>query len=88
MSTIDFDKAMRDPQRCFQEPANVVKDKTLSKEQKIKILKQWEYDAREQSVAEEENMPSGPDESYMLNRVKQALRELGVEDDEGRCSKQ
>ena len=84
----DFNKAMRDPKHCFQKPANIVKDTTLSKEQKIKILKQWEYDAREESVAEEENMPAGPEESYMLNRIKQALRELGAEGDDGGCSKQ
>lgn len=75
----DFDKAMRDPRACFAEPKDVVADESLTKDQKIKILRQWEYDARELSVAEEENMRSCPDnEENMLNRVQRALRELGV----------
>jgi len=75
----DFKRAMRDPKSCFKEPKNVVTDKELSKEEKIKILKQWEYDAREQSVAEEENMPTGPEETFMLRRIVEALHELGVQ---------
>lgn len=84
----DFNQAMRDPKSCYVEPCQVVTDDTLSKEEKIKVLKQWEYDARERSVAEEENMPSGPDETFMLSRIKEALRELGVSEDDPHGSKQ
>lgn len=85
----DFARAMRDPKACFSEPTNVLNDDTLSKEEKIKVLRQWEYDARELSVAEEENMPAQTgDESSMLSRVQTALRELGVEGDEGLDTKQ
>jgi len=85
----DFDKAMRDPKTCFDEPQDLLNDDSLSKEQKIKLLQQWEYDARQLSVAEEENMPSQTgEESNMLNRIQRALRELGVECDEGLDTKQ
>lgn len=73
----DFAHAMRDPKSCYNEPKDVLNDETLDKEQKIKVLKQWEYDARELSVAEEENMPAqSGDEASMLNRVKTALQAL------------
>lgn len=81
-----FERAIHDPKGIFKEPKHVVADKDLSKEEKIKILRQWEYDAREQLVAEEENMPDGPNETFMLRRIKEALRELGVEGDEGEHS--
>lgn len=78
----DFDRAMRDPKSCFDEPHDVVADDSLSKDQKVKILQQWEYDARELSVAEEENMAAhSGDESNKLNRIQKALRELGVNSD-------
>lgn len=84
----DFDKAMRDPTLVFKQPSDVLADKSLSKEQKIKILTQWEYDARELSVAEEENMPAKfGDEANMLNRIHEALRTLGVSNDHQHHSK-
>lgn len=84
----DYARAMRDPKSCFAEPSNVLSDQSLTKDQKINILKQWEYDAREQSVAEEENMPTGPSDTFMISRIREALRELGVSEDSIRGSKQ
>lgn len=72
----DFEKAMKDPVGVYKSPENVLKDDALTKEQKIKVLRQWEYDARDLMVAEEENMPEG--EENMLKRVLDALHELGA----------
>ncbi len=74
----DFEKAMRDPSNSYHRPKDVLEDDSVDHDQKIKILKQWEFDARELLVAEEENMPG--DASSMLNRVKRALQELGVQE--------
>lgn len=80
----DFDRAMRDPTSCFDKPNDVLADNSLSKKEKIKVLKQWEYDARQLSIAEEENMLSeSGDEPNKLNRIQMALRELGVDSDSG-----
>lgn len=51
---IDLKKAMLDPARVFKEPRDVVACKELTRDQKIEILRQWEYDARQLEVAEEE----------------------------------
>ncbi len=75
-----LEDALLDPTSVYGEPMEVVKDKSLTKEQKIKILHQWEYDARELQVAEEENMPDLTSEhrSSMLSRVLDALHALGA----------
>jgi len=72
-------KVIRDPSSAFETPHDVVLDKNLNREQKIQILRSWEYDARELEVAEEESMISNqPD---LLRRVKKALSELDASGD-------
>ncbi len=77
---VDYDRALLDPKACFDEPEAVLRHTGLGREQKIAVLRSWERDARELSVAEEEGMGDG--EADMLRRVVQALRELGADDTE------
>ena len=76
----DFSKALLDPTSVYGHPLEVVADNTLTNEQKIQILRQWEYDAHELQTAEEENMPELGEEERgsMLSRVLDALHRLGV----------
>ncbi len=77
---IDVKQAMLDPTSVFKDPTDVVADKNLSRDQKIEILRRWEYDARELEVAEEEaGMAVRCPE--MFDRVVQALHTLGAERD-------
>ena len=46
----------------------------LSREQKIEILRRWEYDEAEIAVAEEEGMPDG--RPLMLRQILLALEQL------------
>ncbi len=78
----DTSKAMHDPTSVYKIPGDVVNDDSITLEDKIRILKQWEYDARELQVAEEENMANEGDGGSMLQRVKAALHELGIFYDE------
>lgn len=50
-------EALLDPPGVFASPDEVVTLAELSREQKIRILKAWEYDAAEAEVATEEGMP-------------------------------
>ena len=63
-------------QMMHNHPNEVLADRNLSREEKIKILEQMEYDALELQVAEEENMPGGPPD--LLVAIKNALR--GIRD--------
>jgi hypothetical protein len=73
----DIEKALLNPVSVFRTPQEVLEAKDLSRDQKIEILRRWEYDARQLQVAEEENMV-GP-RINMLDRVINALRRLDPE---------
>jgi hypothetical protein len=72
---MEYARAVRNPAAVFARPEDVCTEATLTREQKIAILKQWEYDARELTVAEEENM--GGESNNMLDDVLAALNNLG-----------
>jgi hypothetical protein len=74
MQPIDFESAMLNPTGAFDSPAAVVAAQGLTREQKIKILKNWELDARNLQVAEDENMAGGED--ARLRQVEEALRQV------------
>ena len=71
---IDVEKAMRDPGAVFSGPEEVLTDPHLDADQKIEVLRRWEYDASELAVAEEEGMGDG--EPSILSRVLLALESL------------
>jgi hypothetical protein len=56
---MDFNKARLNPSAEFRHPDEVVSEAGLTKDQKLEILQQWEYDVREMEVAEDENMQGG-----------------------------
>jgi hypothetical protein len=75
---IDVKKALINPSAIFDKPEEIVETNDLSREQKIEILRRWEYDARELQVADEEGMaPSNPQPS-ILDAILNALRSLGA----------
>lgn len=57
------------------DPEAIVADTALPREQKIRILRMWGYDAAEAEVATEEGMP-GNRESHILCRILLALHRL------------
>lgn len=67
--------ACADPGSLFDGPEAVAADDSLSRDEKLRILRSWEYDAAELSVATEENM-TGP-ENDLLRRILLVLTELG-----------
>lgn len=70
----DLKKAKLDPSTVYNKPEDVLGDDTISRGDKIEILRVWEYDAREIMVAEEENMPSA--NSILLDEILAALDKL------------
>lgn len=83
LAMINIEQAKLDPSSVFQRPHDVVDEDTLSRADKIDILRRWAYDEREISVAEEENMQSNSDQhQIILDEVLKSLLELGVEGDQ------
>lgn len=82
-AAIDLEQALLNPASVFDGPEAVLDHPGLSKEQKIEILRRWQYDAAEVSVAIEEGMPAHGT-GDMLHRVLRALESLGAEIGSGR----
>lgn len=76
---VDFDAAMRDPAAFFHEPKDVSTSRSLSRDQKLALLRRWEREARSLAVAEEEGMTGG--KPSMLGRVRLAIQSLGGDGD-------
>lgn len=66
--------ALSDPSDVFETPEAVLEDGDLTREQKVEILRRWEYNVSEEDVALEEGMPG--DESGLLRRILVALGTL------------
>ena len=78
--TIDVKKAMLNPEMVFKEPKEVIANAELTRDQKIEILRRWEYDAHQLEVAEEE-AGMAVRRPEMFDLVVQALHTLGIERD-------
>jgi hypothetical protein len=83
---IDIAKALHDPSSVFKHPADVLSEETIETDDKIKILKQWEYDARELLVASEEGMV-GDTNTNILYDILEALHQLGVSTESSHSTK-
>jgi hypothetical protein len=75
---LDIDKALLDPAGVFAEPDEIVRMPGLTRSLKLRLLEQWEREARALAVAEEEGMTGG--EESMLGRVRRAIVALGGEE--------
>jgi hypothetical protein len=77
----DLEKALFNPAMVFKTPQEVVDSGDLSREQKIEILRRWEYDLRELQVADEESMTAPKPEAVTLDIVLKALHAVGAPPD-------
>lgn len=73
-------EAIADASKIFDTPMEVAEAKDLSRDEKVKILKNWELDARRLISSGDENMidEHGPPRSR-LPEVQAALRVLEIE---------
>jgi hypothetical protein len=69
------------PQSHYATPDELIEDRALSVDEKIKALKVWEQDARQMLTASGEGMPASeeglnPDSHHMLGQVERARAKL------------
>ncbi len=69
-----FNRAMMAPDTVFKTPEAVISSTALTVDQKIEVLRRWEYNASEEAVALEEGMPG--EETGLLRDILIALGEL------------
>ena len=77
----DIEKSILNPAATFKKPQEVLDSHDLSREQKVEVLRRWEYDLRELQVAEEEGMTPPKLESVTLDMVLKALTLLEAPSD-------
>ena len=75
---VDVKQACLNPAAVFRRPDEVINSAELNREQKIEILRRWEYDIRQLQVADEESMTAPQPETITLDVVLKALRGLGA----------
>jgi hypothetical protein len=84
-----FSRMLGDVSREFERPRDILESHDLSPEQKIKLLKEWEFDLRELQVASEENM-TGDNASgttaELLRECRLTLGRLGAADGDSRTA--
>lgn len=73
---VNVKEALLNPAAVFHGPKEVVQNSDLSRQQKIEILRRWEYDARQLQVADEESMTAPRAEPVPLDAILKALRAL------------
>lgn len=72
-----FDQIAQDPSAYYDSADALIEDERWNNSQKIQLLEQWEYDAREMEVAADENMGDAePGEQSPLRSIQDALRQL------------
>ena len=69
------------PQSHYATPDELIDDRALSVDEKIRALKVWEQDARQMLTASGEGMPGSdegldPDSDHMLGQVERARAKL------------
>jgi hypothetical protein len=84
MNNARFDDALTDVAKRYEDPKDILGAEDLSHQQKVKLLRQWEFDLRENLVASEENMtaetvPEGQS-AELLRGVRKALLSIGADD--------
>jgi hypothetical protein len=77
--SLNVESAIQSPTTLFKEPMDVVNHPALTVDAKMKVLEQWERDARAVATAEDGEMTGG--EESMLARVRRAMRELSDRSD-------
>jgi hypothetical protein len=72
--SIDLELALLDPGAVFTTPEELLISGALTRQQKLEVLRRWEYDARESSIATDEGMPDGDND--LLHRILVTIDQL------------
>ncbi len=69
-----LERALAHPSAVYPTPESVLEDDTLSRDEKGKVLRRWEFDVAELAVATEEGMPHAGED--LTRRILLALEKL------------
>lgn len=75
----DIERILRDPSAAFADPCEVMCQAGLSRDEKIRILRQWRYDLVQLQVASSENLTGNSDPGTGICKIDECLRQLHSE---------
>ncbi len=78
----EYNERRDKPAAFYKTPQDVVNDSRLNKLQKLAILRQWEHDARELQVAEDEGMHDSGQSGNRLHEIIIAIESLDIDQKE------
>lgn len=86
MEARHFEPLLTDVAKHFAKPGDILGDDRFTRQQKLKLLEQWDYDLQLLLTASEENMPSGDSSasgkvSEQVVELRHVLSELGAPHD-------
>ncbi|HVJ40626.1 MAG TPA: hypothetical protein VM639_03985 [Dongiaceae bacterium] len=81
-----FEPLLTDVAKHFAKPQDILTDERFTRQQKLKLLEQWDYDLQLLMTASEENMPSSDSNasgkvSEQVVELRHVLSELGAPHD-------
>lgn len=73
------EEILHDPSAAFSDPIEVLCQKRLTRDEKVRILEQWRYDLVQLQVASEENLIGDSEGATRLKKVDDCLKQLAAE---------
>ena len=71
LTSVELRRAHLVPSSVFASPEAVLREAGLSRNEMVRILRRWEFDLRRHT------RPLAPEQSLMLDQVRDALAQLG-----------
>ncbi|MGB5354387.1 MAG: hypothetical protein WBM54_00090 [Woeseia sp.] len=75
----EMTKILKDPAGAFSNPSEVLRQGRLSREEKLRILRQWRYDLVQLQVASAENLTGNDKSSAGIRNIDECLRQVKAE---------
>lgn len=72
----NLEEILRDPAAAFSDPAEVLCQGRLSRDDKARVLKQWRYDLEQLQVAADENLLGDDDQAAKMGKIDDCLKQL------------
>lgn len=71
---------LRDPSAEFSSPHEVLRAQQLSRNDKVRVLRQWRYDLVQLQVASAESLTGDTDSTAGIRTIDECLRQLNFDE--------
>lgn len=72
----ELEKILHDPSAAFADPCEVLCQRRLTRDEKVRVLEQWRYDLVQLQVASDENLVGDGEGAARIRKIDECLRQL------------